>query len=62
MTDKATENKSWLKTLWAKYNELCDDLGVDNGACRSCVPVVKFDPETTPVHSKTSQPEENQSN
>lgn len=40
-----TENKNWLKTLWDKYNQLCKDLGVDNGACRSCVPVVKFDPE-----------------
>lgn len=41
----AEENKGWFKKLLAKYNELCDDLGVDNGACRSCVPVVKFDPE-----------------
>ncbi|MDO4697443.1 MAG: DUF5363 domain-containing protein [Pasteurellaceae bacterium] len=62
MSEKTTENRSWLKTLWAKYNELCDDLGVDNGACRSCVPVVKFDPETNQAQSKTEQSEENQSN
>lgn len=37
--------KSWLKGLIEKYNELCKDLGVENGACRSCVPIVKFDPK-----------------
>lgn len=41
----AEENKSWFKKLIEQYNQLCNDLGVDNGACRSCVPVVKFDPE-----------------
>lgn len=55
MSEKTTENKSWLKTLWAKYNELCDDLGVDNGACRSCVPVVKFDPENNKENQQDSQ-------
>lgn len=39
------EKKSWLKTLWEKYDDLCKDLGVEAGACRGCVPVVKFDPE-----------------
>lgn len=41
----ATENKSWWRKLLDQYNQLCKDLGVENGACRGCVPVVKFDPE-----------------
>lgn len=40
-----TEKTSWFKALLNKYNELCKDLGVDAGACRGCVPIVKFDPE-----------------
>lgn len=39
------ENKSFFRKLLDKYNELCKDLGVEQGACRGCVPVVKFDPE-----------------
>lgn len=42
------EKKHWLKGLVEKYNALCKDLGVDAGACRGCVPVVKFDPEKQP--------------
>lgn len=38
-------SKSFFKKLKEKYDELCKDLGVDAGACRGCVPVVKFDPE-----------------
>lgn len=40
-----TEHKSFFRKLLDKYNDLCKDLGVDQGACRGCVPVVKFDPE-----------------
>lgn len=40
-----SEKKSLFQKLMDKYNELCKDLGVENGACRGCVPVVKFDPE-----------------
>ena len=29
------EKKSWF----------CEELGVNRGACRGCVPVAKFDPE-----------------
>ncbi|MDG6784405.1 DUF5363 domain-containing protein [Glaesserella parasuis] len=39
------ENKGFFRNLLDKYNELCKELGVDQGACRGCVPVVKFDPE-----------------
>ncbi|URL01543.1 DUF5363 domain-containing protein [Avibacterium sp. 20-126] len=37
--------KGVLRRLWDKYSEFCKELGVDQGACRSCVPVVKFDDE-----------------
>lgn len=40
-----SDQKSFFAKLKEKYDELCKDLGVDVGACRGCVPVVKFDPE-----------------
>lgn len=40
-----SDNKSFFRKLMEKYDELCKDLGVENGACRGCVPTVKFDPE-----------------
>lgn len=40
-----TKKQNWFKKLMAEYNKFCDELGVDQGACRGCVPVVKFDPE-----------------
>ncbi|AHG73981.1 hypothetical protein X781_18340 [Mannheimia sp. USDA-ARS-USMARC-1261] len=40
-----TEKKSWFKKALEKYDQFCDELGVNQGACRGCVPVVKFDPE-----------------
>lgn len=32
----------WRKLLDA-YNQLCKDMGVDQGGCRSCVPKYQFD-------------------
>lgn len=51
------EKKHWLKRLIEKYNALCKDLGVETGACRGCVPVVKFDPEkqTNNKHPETTE-------
>lgn len=46
-----SEQKSFFQTLKEKYDALCKDLGVDVGACRGCVPVVKFDPEPEKPHS-----------
>ncbi|WP_420912504.1 DUF5363 domain-containing protein [Mannheimia haemolytica] len=40
-----TEKKGWFKKALEKYDAFCDELGVNQGACRGCVPVVKFDPE-----------------
>lgn len=39
------EKKGWFKRALAKYDKFCEELGVNQGACRGCVPVVKFDPE-----------------
>ncbi|TCK69906.1 DUF5363 domain-containing protein [Lonepinella koalarum] len=44
MTEQ-TKPKSWLRNALDKYNKFCDELGVNQGTCRGCVPVVKFDPE-----------------
>ncbi|WP_180334825.1 DUF5363 domain-containing protein [Necropsobacter massiliensis] len=35
--------KSWLRRALDKYNAFCEEVGVDQGACRSCIPVVRFD-------------------
>lgn len=35
--------KSWFKKAIEKYNDFCKEIGIDQGACRSCVPVVKSD-------------------
>lgn len=37
------QSEGFFKKLINKYNELCKNLGVDNGACRSCTPIVKTD-------------------
>ncbi len=39
------EKKSWFRKALEKYDKFCEELGVNRGACRGCVPVVKFDPE-----------------
>lgn len=39
------QQKSWFKKALEKYDRFCEDLGVNQGACRGCVPIVKFDPE-----------------
>lgn len=44
MQDKPTK-LSWWRRLWRAYSRFCDEIGVNQGACRGCVPVVKFDPE-----------------
>ena len=39
------EKKSWFKKTLEKYDQFFEELGVNRGACRGCVPVAKFDPE-----------------
>ncbi|WP_176552295.1 DUF5363 domain-containing protein [Testudinibacter sp. TR-2022] len=47
VSDKQTSGKKGLfKTLLEKYNQLCKEMGVDQGGgCRRCVPIIKQDPE-----------------
>lgn len=37
------QSEGFFKRLLNKYHEFCQDLGVGNGACRSCTPIVKAD-------------------
>ena len=37
--------KSWVKRAWEAYSDFCKEAGIDQGTCRGCVPVVKFDEE-----------------
>lgn len=41
--------KKWLK----KYDDFCHELGIDQGACRSCVPIYKPEPELKKKTDKT---------
>lgn len=52
-----TEKKSWFKKALEKYDSFCDELGVNQGACRGCVPVVKFDPENQEKAEKPTESE-----
>lgn len=49
------EKKSWFKRTLEKYDQFCEELGVNRGACRGCVPVVKFDPEPEGKEKKDKQ-------
>lgn len=46
-------SQSWFKKMLAKYDQFCEELGVNQGACRGCVPIVKFDPENAPKQQET---------
>lgn len=52
MSDKS---QSWFKRMLAKYDKFCEELGVNQGACRGCVPVVKFDPEKEPKQQEAQE-------
>lgn len=44
--NNATQKKGLFRKVLDKYNELCHDMGVDQGGgCRRCVPIIKQDPE-----------------
>lgn len=40
---KEKSNLSWWRRLWNAYQQLCKDMGVEQGGCRSCVPKMQFD-------------------
>ena len=48
------KKKDWFKKALEKYDRFCEELGVNQGACRGCVPVVKFDQEKEPQAKKPS--------
>lgn len=39
----AEEKIGFWQKLWQSYNQLCKDMGVEQGGCRSCVPKYQFD-------------------
>jgi len=41
----ASKPKGFFKKALEKYDAFCKELGIENGACRSCVPIVKETPE-----------------
>ena len=43
----SNENKCWFKKALEKYDQFCEELGVNRGACRGCVPDEKQDNEST---------------
>ncbi|WP_150539346.1 DUF5363 domain-containing protein [Actinobacillus vicugnae] len=47
-SNSSDKPQNWFKKMLAKYDKFCEELGVNQGACRGCVPVVKFDPEREP--------------
>ena len=44
--------KSWVKRAWEAYSDFCKEAGIDQGTCRGCVPVVKFDEDAEPKEKK----------
>ncbi|MDO4626076.1 MAG: DUF5363 domain-containing protein [Pasteurellaceae bacterium] len=51
MTQKFDPKVNWFKRVLAKYDKFCHELGIDQGTCRGCVPIVKFDPERQKVEN-----------
>ncbi|PJG85649.1 DUF5363 domain-containing protein [Conservatibacter flavescens] len=42
-TDGNSQKKSWFRRALEKYDQFCKEAGIDDGACRSCMPIVKAD-------------------
>ena len=51
--------KSWFRKALDKYDAFCKELGVDQGACRSCVPVVRFDEDEKVKKEQNSNEQQN---
>ena len=49
--------KSWVKRAWEAYSDFCKDAGIEQGTCRGCVPVVKFDEGAEPKDKKEQKEE-----
>lgn len=50
-----SEQKNWFRKALDKYDQFCKELGVNQGACRGCVPIVKFDPEKEKPQNKQNR-------
>lgn len=57
MTEQHKEKSLFRKAL-DKYSQFCEELGVNQGACRGCVPTVKFDPEKEDISQNKEKPAE----
>ncbi len=44
-----TKALNFFQKLFKKYNEFCSESGLDQGSCRSCTPIVKYDEKTGKV-------------
>ena len=49
--------KSWVKRAWEAYSDFCKEAGIDQGTCRGCMPVVKFDEDAEPKDKKEQKEE-----
>ncbi|MBB5151230.1 DUF5363 domain-containing protein [Histophilus somni] len=38
-----SEKKGFFRRMLDAYNQFCNEMEVDKGTCRGCVPIVKFD-------------------
>ena len=47
--------QSWVKRAWEAYSDFCKEAGIDQGTCRGCVPVVKFDEDAEPKDKKRTE-------
>lgn len=47
----SAEKVGFWRKLWQEYQQLCKDMGVEQGGCRSCVPKIQFD-----EHGKRIEP------
>ncbi|MDO4433060.1 MAG: DUF5363 domain-containing protein [Alysiella sp.] len=43
MAETEQEKPSFWRKLLNSYDQLCKDMGVEQGGCRSCVPKIQFD-------------------
>lgn len=66
MAEKIAQNeqqeKSWFRKALDKYDKFCDELGINQGTCRGCVPIVKFDPEPEEKAAQAGQKDEKSAN
>ncbi|MFC0323609.1 DUF5363 family protein [Gallibacterium melopsittaci] len=55
MTQEKQNQPGLFKKLLKKYDDFCKELGVDQGACRNCVPIYKQDPDPVKKNNTKDQ-------